>query len=72
MLVLSRKLNETVVINDNISVTVVKIDGQRIRLGINAPREMRVQREELLPLYAPADDSLALFAQPMVADAVAF
>lgn len=72
MLVLTRKLNETVVINDNISVTIIKIDGRQIRLGINAPREVKIQREEILPLYAPADDSLALFAQPLVADAVAF
>jgi carbon storage regulator len=72
MLVLTRKLNETVVVNENIRVTVARIDGKQVRLAIEAPREVKIQREELLPLYAPADDSLALFAQPLVADAVAF
>jgi carbon storage regulator len=72
MLVLTRKLNESVRIDGDITVTVVKIDGKQIRLGIDAPRDVAVRREELLPLYAPADESLAVFAQPLVADAVAF
>lgn len=48
MLVLSRKLNEKIVINGNIVVTVVQIDRNQIRLGIEAPREITIQREELL------------------------
>jgi carbon storage regulator len=47
MLVLSRRLNETIVINDNIRVTVVEIRGDRVRLGITAPREVPVHREEV-------------------------
>ncbi len=50
MLVLSRKLNEKIVINGNITVTVVKIDRNQVRLGIEAPGEVPVYREEILPL----------------------
>jgi carbon storage regulator len=47
MLVLSRKLNEKIVIDGGIIVTVVKIDGNQIRLGIEAPSHVRVFREEI-------------------------
>ena len=50
MLVLSRKLNEKIVINGNIIITVVKIDRNQVRLGIEAPGEIPVYREEILPL----------------------
>jgi len=48
MLVLSRKLNETILIGDNIRVTLLGIDGDKIKLGVDAPRDIRVFREELL------------------------
>lgn len=47
MLVLTRKLNESIVIDGNIRVTVVAIRGNHIRLGIEAPIEVPVLREEL-------------------------
>jgi carbon storage regulator len=47
MLVLSRKLNEKIVIDGGIVVTVVKIDRNQIRLGIEAPPHVRVFREEI-------------------------
>ncbi len=47
MLVLSRKLNEKIVIDGGIVVTVVKIDRNQIRLGIEAPSHVRVFREEI-------------------------
>jgi carbon storage regulator len=49
MLVLSRKVSERIVINENIVVTVVKIDRNQVRIGIEAPGEIPVYREELLP-----------------------
>jgi carbon storage regulator len=52
MLVLSRKLGEKICIGENISITVVDIDRGKIRLGIEAPREVPVFRQELLPAKA--------------------
>ena len=49
MLVLSRKLGEKIVIGDNIVVTVVKIDRNQIRIGIDAPSDVPVYREEIAP-----------------------
>jgi carbon storage regulator len=47
MLVLSRKLNESIVINDNIVVTVLGVKGDRVRIGIDAPGEIPVHRQEV-------------------------
>ncbi len=49
MLVLSRKLGEKIIIGDNIVVTVVKIDRNQIRIGIEAPSDIPVYREEIAP-----------------------
>jgi carbon storage regulator len=49
MLVLSRKLGEKIVIGENIIVTVVKIDRNQIRIGIEAPHDIPVYREEIVP-----------------------
>ena len=48
MLVLSRKKNESIVINDNSVITVVEIRGDKVRLGIEAPRDIPVHRREVL------------------------
>jgi carbon storage regulator len=48
MLVLSRKLNEKIVIDGGIVVTVVKIDRNQVRIGIEAPNNVRVFREEIV------------------------
>ena len=55
MLVLSRKLGEKIYIGENICITVVDIDRGKIRLGIEAPRDVPIFRQELLPLVTPAD-----------------
>jgi len=47
MLVLSRKKNESVVINDNITIVVVEIRGDKVRLGIEAPKDVAVHRKEI-------------------------
>jgi carbon storage regulator len=49
MLVLTRKLMEKLFIGDDICVTVVRLEGGQVRLGIEAPREVAVVRAELLP-----------------------
>ena len=48
MLVLSRKLGETIVIGENIVLTIVAIKGNQIRVGVEAPRSVSVWRGELL------------------------
>ena len=47
MLVLSRKKDEKIVIGDNISIMVVEIRGDKVRLGIEAPRDISVHRREV-------------------------
>ena len=47
MLVLSRKKNESIVINDNIIVVVVDVRGDKVRLGVNAPSDVTVHRKEV-------------------------
>ncbi len=47
MLVLSRKTSESIIINDNIVVTVVDISGNKVRLGFTAPKEVTIHRKEV-------------------------
>jgi len=48
MLVVSRSQNESVIINGDITVTVVAIRGDKVRLGIDAPREVPIHRKEIV------------------------
>lgn len=47
MLVLSRKKNEKIVIDENIIITIVEVRGDKVRLGIEAPREVPIHRSEV-------------------------
>ena len=47
MLILTRKVNETLMVGDDVSVTVLGIKGGQIRIGINAPRDVGVHRQEV-------------------------
>jgi len=47
MLVLTRKINESIIINEEVSVLVVEVRGDRVRLGIEAPKEVAVHRKEV-------------------------
>lgn len=55
MPVLSRKLGEKIFVGDDVVITVVDIGRGRIRLGIEAPRDVPIFRQELLPLDPPPD-----------------
>lgn len=47
MLVLSRKKNESIIINDDITIVVVEIRGDKVRLGVESPKEVPVHRKEV-------------------------
>ncbi|MEL6301197.1 MAG: carbon storage regulator CsrA [Pseudomonadota bacterium] len=47
MLILTRRVGETVVIGEDVSVTVLGVKGNQIRLGINAPKDVSVHRQEI-------------------------
>ncbi len=47
MLVLSRRKNESIIIGDDVEITIVDICGGKVRLGINAPKDVSVHREEV-------------------------
>ena len=52
MLVLSRKPGESLSIDENITVTIVEIRGDKVRLGIDAPRDIKVHRQEVADAIA--------------------
>lgn len=54
MLVLSRKKNESIVINNDITIVVVEIRGDKVRLGVEAPKEVPVHRREVYEAIHPA------------------
>jgi carbon storage regulator len=67
MLVLTRKINETIVIGENIRVAIMDIHGRKVRLAIEAPQEVAILRDELVrrPGQAPRVSSPARRGQPV-------
>lgn len=47
MLILTRRVGETIIIGDNIKVTVLGVKGMHVRIGVDAPKDVAVDREEL-------------------------
>ena len=64
MLVLSRKVGERILIGDNITIVVVRCSGDKVRIGIEAPKEVKVIREEL------KDDAWSSAGAPVESPAV--
>ena len=65
MLVLTRKLGESIAIDDNIKIVVVQIKGKQVRLGIKAPQETKIHREEV---YQAIQDQNAEASQATPSD----
>lgn len=59
MLVLSRKAHESIVINDNITIIVVEIRGGKVKLGVEAPKEIPVHRHEVFAAIHRVDGAVA-------------
>jgi carbon storage regulator len=64
MLVLSRKKNESIVINNDITIVVVEIRGDKVRLGVEAPKEVPVHRREVYDAIKRSEQSSDDSAKP--------
>jgi carbon storage regulator len=62
MLILTRKVEQAIVINRNVLVRVLSIDGERVKLGVDAPRSISVLREELLAEVAGENRQAAAYS----------
>uniref|UniRef100_A0A7C4QQM5 Translational regulator CsrA n=1 Tax=Schlesneria paludicola TaxID=360056 RepID=A0A7C4QQM5_9PLAN len=68
MLVLSRKKNESIVVDDAIVITVVEIRGDKVRLGIEAPREVPIHRSEVYAAIHREPNPSSAPEQPQATD----
>jgi carbon storage regulator len=66
MLVLTRKLGESIAINDDIKIVVVQIKGRQVRLGIEAPRDTKIHREEVYIAIQDANKAAAESSVPVL------
>ena len=64
MLVLSRQRDESIIIADNIKITIVDIRGDKVRLGIDAPKEIPVHRQEVFDAIQRENDQENVAAAP--------
>ncbi len=64
MLALARKINESIVINDNIEVTLLEIKGDQVKLGISAPKSVPIYRKELYTQIQESNAEAAKSADP--------
>lgn len=59
MLILTRRVDESLVIGENITVTILSVKGNQVRIGVDAPRDVTVHREELAQKHDSRDYKLS-------------
>ena len=64
MLALARKVNESIILNDNIEVTVLEVKGDQVKIGINAPKDVPIYRKELFVQIQEANAAAANTVNP--------
>ncbi len=65
MLVLTRRANQSIIIGDDVVVTVLEVRGDQVRIGITAPRDVTVHREEVYRALHEANESAASGSMPV-------
>ena len=69
MLILSRRIDEKLIIGENVTVTILAVKGNQVRIGIDAPRDVRVDREEVHQRILEEEESLRMDQQARVVTA---
>ena len=64
MLVLTRKVNQSIIIGDNIEIVVLEVRGEQVRIGIKAPRDVQVHRKEIFDQISAKSAEEAPAADP--------
>lgn len=64
MLALARKVNESIIVNDNIEITILEVKGEQIKIGIDAPKSVPIYRKEIYTQIQEANEAAANTAGP--------
>lgn len=65
MLILTRRVGETLMVGDDVTVTVLGVKGNQVRIGVNAPKNVAVHREEIYDRIQKEQSGAAASAQPL-------